>query len=95
VRRYPNGLRRTIENVEKSVEGVCASTISGKGAMQFSELHHHYPCLGNSLGRTGAISFCGYAAPLARVLNRAGPVIDVDFDLRRMDAAPIKVIDLS
>ena len=85
-----------MENVEKSVEGVCASTISGKGAMQFSpELHHHYPCLGNSLGRTGAISFCGYAAPLARVLNRAGPVIDVDFDLRRMDAAPIKVIDLS
>ena len=84
-----------MENVEKSVEGVCRSTISGKGALQFSpELHHHYPCLGNSLGRTGAISFCGYAALLARLVNR-GPVIDVDFDLRRMDAAPIKVIDLS
>ena len=85
-----------MENVEKLSKGCMPQQYQVKEHLQLSpELHHHYLYLGNSLGRTGAISFCGYAAPLARVLNRAGPVIDVDFDLRRMDAAPIKVIDLS
>jgi hypothetical protein len=30
-----------------------------------------------------------------RALSTGAPVIDVDFDLRRIDAAPIKVIELS
>ena len=62
--RFQGG-KPAMENVEKSVEGVCASTISGQGAMQLSpELHHPYLCLGNSLGRTGAIFLCRYAAPI-------------------------------
>ena len=76
-----------MENVEKSVEGVCASTISGQGALQLSpELHHHYLCLGNSLGRTGAISFCRYAAPIK--------VIELSYACRRLCGRATKCVQL-